>query len=233
MPRQRSRLGRTVRGYADALLVAVLLALFVRTFVAQAFRISSSSMSASLLAGDHILVDKMTFAPTGRVGEALAPVLPMRAVRRGDVVVFRAPLAPRRQTVKRCVATAGDVVEIVDKKLTVNSRPVDESAYVRRVDPRVFNNSRFLDERMRHRDNFGPYRVPSGHLFVLGDNRDRSSDSRRWGAIPIADLDGRAWLIYWSTAAGAPGATRDKIAMSGLWSRLASTRWDRCLRPIR
>ncbi|RMH17753.1 MAG: signal peptidase I [Acidobacteria bacterium] len=220
-----------LREYAEALLVAVIFASFARAFLLQAFSVPTPSMEPSLLAGDHILVNKMIYAHQ-RGGGGTVRLLPMRPVRRSDVVVFRHPFRPRQDFVKRCVAVPGDTVEIVDKVLWLNGRRVDESAYVRHADPQVYASSPFLDERYRHRDNFGPYTVPPAHYFVLGDNRDESNDSRFWGPVPAANVKGRAFLIYWSRM---PAASRDKIGWrpSKLASALKGTRWDRCLLLVR
>jgi signal peptidase I len=220
--------------YLQTVLVAVLLACFVRTFLVQAFKIPSTSMEDNLLVGDHLLVNKFVYGPVVSPWER--KLLPLRRPARGDVVVFRWPKDPRQDFIKRCVAVAGDTVRIVDKQLRVNRHPVDDSAYVQHVDDRVYPDLPFLDDTYRRRDNFGPLTVPTGHLFVLGDNRDLSNDSRFWGPVSRDLLAGRALGIYWSLAprrsASVPGeVTGGPLAtVRGILGRV---RWKRTLRLVR
>lgn len=180
------------------LAIAVVFALFVRTFVFQAFQIPSGSMEDNLLVGDHILVNKFIYAP--RVSALEEWLLPMRDPRRGDVAVFKFPDDPGRDFIKRCVARAGDEVRIVDKQLFVNGEPVVEEGYKQHVDERIYSRSTYLPPPRRRRDNFGPFVVPAESYFCLGDNRDNSRDSRFWTetTVPQDYLKGRAMLIYWS-----------------------------------
>ncbi|MEA2624822.1 MAG: signal peptidase [Candidatus Binatota bacterium] len=177
-----------VREWVEALSVALLLALFIRTFVVQAFKIPSGSMLPTLQIGDHILVNK--FAYGVRVPFLQHPVIDVGRPRAGDVVVFIYPEDPQKDFIKRVVAVAGDVVEVRSKHLYVNDRQVDDphAHFVEGV------NGRGLSPR----DNYGPYTVPPGSVFVMGDNRDRSYDSRFWGPVPLDQLKGKAFLIYWS-----------------------------------
>lgn len=187
------------REYYEAILVAFILALFVRTFVFENFKIPSGSMKNNLLIGDHLVVNKFIYAPDA--GSFLHAVLPYRAPRRGDVVVFKWPADPRRDFIKRCVAVAGDRVEIRDKQLFLNGEPVEED-YKNHTDGQVYANVPTQSATLRYRDNYGPYTVPEGHIFCLGDNRDNSHDSRYWGPVPVSYLKGRAVLIYWSYEGG-------------------------------
>jgi signal peptidase I len=226
-----------LREYLEALLVAVIFATFARTFVVQAFKIPTGSMEENLLVGDHILVNKMIY------GRTVSPLerrpLPLREVRRGDVVVFKFPEDPTRDFIKRCVGLAGDTVEIRDKQLFVNGEAVREEGYTYHRDPRTYPRSPFIDEGFRRRDNFGPVAVPPGHYFCLGDNRDNSNDSRFWGPVPESYVKGRALLVYWSFDAEA--AAEDAAAASGRLDRLlrlarafvTQTRWERSFRPVR
>jgi signal peptidase I len=213
-----------MRELAESLFVAIVLALFVRTFLVQAFAIPSISMEHNLLVGDHILVNKFIYGELASWwGEAL---LPMRRVRRGDIVVFRYPRDPSRDFIKRCVGLPGDTVELRDKVLYVNRQPVRDETYAEHSDTSV-------RPQPGGRDNFGPLTVPWGQYFCLGDNRDASNDSRFWGPVPTSHLRGRALLVYWSVA-GAEGSASDD---RGWWTApmriLRSTRWERSLRLIR
>ena len=180
---------------AGALLVAAVFALFTRAFLVQAYRIPSASMAPALLVGDHLLINKFIFgAGAGRWG----PLVPQREVRPGDLVTFRGIEEPTQEMLKRCVATAGDEVEIDAKRLRVDGAPVDESAYVVHSDELVYPRSDFLHETVWRRDSFGPERVPEGGLFCLGDNRDISRDSRFFGPVGTDLVRGRPLIVYWS-----------------------------------
>lgn len=221
----------TVREYFESIVVAVILALFIRTFVVQAFKIPTGSMEDNLLVGDHILVNKFIFGPTVHpLEEAL---LPIRDPRRGDVAVFKYPEDPSRDFIKRCMGLPGEEIELRDKRLHVDGERIDESAYVRFVDRKVYPDAWTIPEYYRLRDQFGPVEVPAGHYLCLGDNRDNSHDSRYWGAIPQRSLKGRALLVYWSVI----GEERPEEGMregEGLtqWLRRIS-RWDRVFKLVR
>jgi signal peptidase I len=234
LPHRRPALARE---YLEALLIAVLLATFARTFVLQAFKIPTPSMAENLLIGDHILVNKFIYAPAPRRGASRW--LPGRAVRRGDVVVFKYPEDPTRDFIKRCVGLPGDRVEIVDKQLHVNGRPVAEESYTYHDDERTYPRSPFLHPSFRQRDNFGPYTVPNGHYFCLGDNRDNSHDSRFWGPVPAEYVKGRALMVYWSRAVGGePAPDADLTARLARAATvplrfLRETRWRRTFLVVR
>ncbi len=224
------------REYYEAILVAFILALFVRTFVFENFKIPSGSMEDNLLIGDHLVVNKFIFAGNHRT--LLHRLLPYRGPQRGDVVVFKFPEDPRRDFIKRCVAVAGDTVEIRGKELFVNGELQVEPMVVHK-DPRVFEDSPLIPASNRIRDNFGPLTVPEGTIFCLGDNRDNSLDSRFWGPVPLTYVKGRAVLIYWSYETG-----RDDWQWQGFGHRLkqlagvvvnffTKTRWEREFRLIR
>ncbi|MBI4916996.1 MAG: signal peptidase I [Acidobacteria bacterium] len=189
------------REWLEAILIAVVFALFVRTFVAQAFKIPSGSMEDSLLVGDHLFVNKFIYAP--HFDTPLYAVLPYRDVRRGDVVVFRYPNDPRLDYIKRAVAVSGDELEIRAKQLLVNGE-AETGAYAVYKDPWTAPADAGLPAAVRARDHFGPERVPADSLFCMGDNRDSSHDSRFWGPVPRSLLRGRASFIFWSYQA-APG----------------------------
>jgi signal peptidase I len=231
------------REYLEALLIAVIFATFVRTFMVQAFKIPSGSMEQNLLVGDHILVNKFIFGPTALPLERW--LLPARPVHRGDVVVFKYPQDPGRDFIKRCIGLPGDVIQLLDKQLLVNGQEVDESGYAFFEDDRVFR-SRFAGERYRLRDNYGPYTVPAESYFCLGDNRDNSRDSRYWGPVPESYVKGRALLVYWSFASEQqrprpPDQVPEKPGWGGrvlaagraVWDFFADTRWRRSFRLVR
>ncbi len=176
------------REYAEALMVALLLAFFIRSFVVQAFKIPSGSMLPTLQIGDHILVNKFVYGlrlpyPFEKtIAEWGQP-------QRGDVIVFIYPRDPSKDFIKRIVAVGGDTVEIRHKQLYVNGAKVDDP-YATFADG---------DQQVPGpRDNFGPVTVPPQKLFVMGDNRDRSHDGRFWGFVDRDDVKGKAFLIYWS-----------------------------------
>ena len=182
VPRAKS----TVREYAEALGVALLLALVIRTFVVQAFKIPSGSMLPTLQIGDHILVNKFIYGPRLEVPLtqwSLGQLPGFREPRAGDVVVFIYPKERDKDFIKRIVAVAGQSVESRGNKVFIDGKQVE--------DPHAHY------EKHDHVD-FGPYTVPAGHVFVMGDNRDESYDSRFWGPVPIQDIKGLAMVIYWS-----------------------------------
>lgn len=177
------------RENAEAIFIAVLIALFIRTFVVQAFKIPSGSMKPTLQIGDHILVNK--FAYGVKIPYLNTVLLPVGSPERGDIVVFKYPLDPRKDFIKRVVGIPGDVVEIRDKVVYVNHQRLNH-------DVGVFTDPHIMPGTLRPRDNLGPVTVPAGHLFVMGDNRDESFDSRFWGFVPLRDVSGKAFIIYWS-----------------------------------
>ena len=217
------------RDYLEAFLVAVLLAVFLRTFLVQPFKIPTGSMEPNLLVGDHLLVNKFVFGPSR--WDLERRLLPLRPVQRGDVVVFKFPPDPSRDFVKRCVAVAGDTVEIEDKQLRINGAEVDDGSYAQHRDTRVYPRSLYLQDAFRKRDNFGPYTVPEHTYFCLGDNRDSSHDSRFWGPVPQSLVKGRALMVYWSLeSVSESGDSRFIRALNQL---LFHTRWNRSLHVVR
>lgn len=182
---KRSRFRENV----EAILIAVIIALFIRTFVVQAFKIPSGSMKPTLQVGDHILVNKFIYGV--KIPYLSTVVLPVKDPQRGDIVVFKFPVDPRKDFIKRVIALPGDVVEIRDKTIFINARRVNH-------DFGVFSDPRTIAGNLKPRDNLGPITVPKDALFVMGDNRDESFDSRFWGFVPIRDVSGKAFIIYWS-----------------------------------
>jgi len=179
----------TFREYAEAIIVALVLALFIRTFVVQAFKIPSGSMEPTLEIGDHILVNKFIYGI--KVPFTSLSLLSLEKPKRRDVIVFIYPLDTSKDFIKRVVALEGDTVKIMNKKVYINGSEIDDSHA-------VYKENTIFAAEVQKRDNFGPVTVPKGHLFVLGDNRDRSLDSRFWGYVPLEDVRGKAFMIYWS-----------------------------------
>lgn len=185
----RGRRKSAAREWGEALLVAVVLALFIRTFVVQAFKIPSGSMIPSLLVGDHILVNKFIYGVRIPVVDAwiLGPWVPQR----GDIIVFKYPYDESRDFIKRVIGLPGEVVEVRGNQVLINNRPLKES-YAVYERPATSPNPRSFG------DPAGPITVPKDKLFVLGDNRDHSQDSRFWGLLDIHKVEGEAFFIYWS-----------------------------------
>ena len=175
--------------YAKSLLIALVLALFVRTFFVQAYKIPSGSMLETLKIGDHILVEKFLFGTHIPFTDIV--VLPIKQPKRGDVVVFRYPLDPSLDFIKRIIALPGDTVQGINKDIYVNGKRLQEP-YIQHIDNFV------LPAYISPRDNFGPIRVPKDSYFAMGDNRDNSKDSRFWGFVPRHNIKGKAMVIYFS-----------------------------------
>ena len=179
----------TFREYAEAILMALVLALFIRTFIVQAFKIPSGSMIPTLQIGDHILVNKLSYGL--RMPFLERYLLEYDKPDRGDVVVFIFPEDRSKDFIKRVVGVAGDTVEIRSKKVYINgTEALDAHAHFAGYDPQA--------GPMGGGDEYSPKVVPENHIFVMGDNRDRSYDSRFWGYVNLNDVRGKAFLIYWS-----------------------------------
>lgn len=173
----------------EAILIAVVIALFIRTFVVQAFKIPSGSMKNTLLIGDHILVNKFIYGV--RLPYWRNALIPLKSPQRGDIIVFKYPEDPKKDFIKRVIGAPGDEVEYRDKKLYINGRLVENDVGIH-TDPRIFPGT------FKTRDNFGPIKIPPNKLFVMGDNRDESYDSRFWGFVDMQAVNGKAFMIYWS-----------------------------------
>jgi signal peptidase I len=189
------------RENVEAILVAFVIALFIRTFVVQAFKIPSGSMKQTLQIGDHILVNKFIYGlklPYWR-----KTLIPVKDPQSGDIIVFKPPHEPEKDFIKQVIGVGGDVVECRNKKLFVNQKPVKHD----------FAVYRDYALNVPKRDNFGPITVPANALFVMGDNRDESYDSRFWGFVNLKAVSGKAFIIYWSW---------DKENFGVRWKRLAS-----------
>jgi signal peptidase I len=178
-----------VREYAESILIAVILALVIRTFVVQAFKIPSGSMEDTLAIGDHILVNKFIYGT--KIPFTDKRVLTIRDPRRGDVIVFEYPEDPSKDFIKRVIGTPGDELEVKNKKVFINGKAYDNPH-------EVHKEKEIVPREQNPRDNFGPVKVPENSYFVMGDNRDRSYDSRFWGFVKNPKIKGLAFIKYWS-----------------------------------
>jgi signal peptidase I len=204
------------REYFESLVIAVALALFVRTFVFQAFKIPTGSMEPNLLVGDHLIVNKMINAPTATGLERA--ILPGRDVRRGDIIVFKYPVDPERDFIKRVIGLPGERLELRRKKVYINGKPLDEP-YAHFLEPPSPEGSPKKDDV---REEYGPVTIPAGQYFMMGDNRDNSQDSRFWGFLPRSYIKGQALFIYFSFKEGG--------SVSNLFGDI---QWGRLLRLVR
>ena len=187
---------RIVREYAEAIIIALIAALIIRAYVIQAFKIPSGSMIPTLLIGDHILVNKFIYGTTIPFSDKR--VLIFRKPERGDIIVFKYPENPKKDFIKRVVATGGDTIESRNKVIYVNGDKLIEP-YAQHTD------NAMLPMVMSLRDNFEPITVPENKFFVMGDNRDQSHDSRFWGFVDLKEIKGEALIIYWSWNSDASG----------------------------
>jgi signal peptidase I len=178
-----------LREYVEAALWALVLTLFLRAFVIQAFRIPSASMQNTLLIGDFLFVNKFEYGPKIPFTHIRLPGL--RAPRRGDVIVFQFPQDPSKDYIKRCIGTGGEIIRVREKQVAVDGVALREP-YAIHTDPAVHPPG------YDYRDYFGPYTVPKSQLFMMGDNRDNSNDSRYWGPLEMDLVKGRAMFLYWS-----------------------------------
>lgn len=177
--------------YLRLVVIAVLLALAIKVMLIEAYNIPSESMENTLLVGDFLLADKFTYGPRIPFTEIRLPAL--RNPKVGDIVVFRFPDNPQKNFIKRVVAKGGDEVQVLDKVLYINGTPIDETRFAIHSDSATIPSG-----TTQPRDNFGPVTIPPEHYFVMGDNRDNSSDSRYWGTVPRGQILGKALMIHWS-----------------------------------
>jgi len=232
------------RGLIAEWTVTIILLLFAATTLVQAFVIPTGSMENTLLIGDHLLVDKLSYSPPG---SAFKRLLPYNDVKRGDIIVFRYPLDIKQTFVKRAIGLPGDHIRLVDKKLILNGKPEDE--------PYVYHQTDYIDS---YRDNFpaepntqlaeqaeemlkthvrnGELMVPQGSIFAMGDNRDASFDSRFWGFVPRENIIGKPLTVYWSYDASTEDLANPAIGLHHLIDLLqhfgVKTRWRRTFRLI-
>jgi signal peptidase I len=223
-----------LRDYFETIVTCVVFVLFARTFVFQQSKIPTGSMIPTLLIGDYIMVNKFAYAPSldrsplmSRIEKTL---LPIRELRRGDIVVFKYPEEPEKDYIKRVIGLPGDLIEIRDRQVYINGEPIEERYKIHRNPAGLLNVEQ---------DNYAPRRVPEGHLFCMGDNRDNSRDSRSWGFVPRDFIKGRAFMIWWSYDEDRDAWQKTSIAdkARGFWSKIThlftKSRWERSFRIIR
>jgi len=211
---------------------ALVLFLTIRTFAVEAFKIPTGSMENNLLIGDHLLVNKFVFAPNATRPERA--LMPERDIHRGDVVVFKYPDEPERDFIKRVIGLPGETLELRNKKVYVDGKPLDEP-YVHFLEP-ASTSQEVTSFDVRER--YGPVKVPTEQYFVMGDNRDNSQDSRYWGFLPRSYIKGKALMIYWSYESGSAdyvdsglGASIARL-FSVVTHFFTKTRWERLFRQI-
>lgn len=180
--------------YTEMIIVAVVLAVIIRCFLVQAYKIPSGSMLNTLMEGDYLLITRFNYDIKVSIPFTTIdiPITETGEPRHGDIVVFRYPNDPKQDYIKRVIGVPGDTIEIREKQMFRNGKLVKEP-YTRFVNPY---------SRIDGVDNYDKITVPAGHYFAMGDNRDASSDSRAWGFVPRANIHGKAWFIYWSWGDG-------------------------------
>ncbi len=225
--------------------VTILMLLFGTTTLVQAFVVPTGSMETTLMIGDHLFVDKMAYAPPGPISGKL---LPYQEVKRGDIIVFRYPPNIRENYVKRVMGVPGDRIRIVNKKVLLNGKMLNEpyTQYARPYvdpfadnfpsEPNVLVDSMALDMLQNHVEN-GEVVVPAGHYFAMGDNRDNSADSRYWGFVPRENIIGKPTIVFWSYDAPTDRLASGNIDPAHIFDIVVNffskTRWDRQFMLIR
>ncbi|HET6461823.1 MAG TPA: signal peptidase I [Syntrophales bacterium] len=201
--------------YAEAIVIAILIALFIRTFVIQAFKIPSGSMKPTFEIGDHILVNKFIYGI--KIPFIRKTLIPISEPKRSDIVVFIYPEDRSKDFIKRVIAVGGDTIEIRNKKIYLNGLPYNDPYG-------VYTDDFIIPGSIQPRDNFGPITVRPESIFVMGDNRDQSYDSRFWGTVDLKDVMGKAFIIYWSIA---PYNEKDSSPFGRVTSMSSRIRWNR------
>jgi len=232
------------RGFIAEWTVTIILLLFGTTSLIQAYVIPTGSMEDTLLVGDHLLVDKLAYAPPG--GSLSSRLLPYTGPHRGDIIVFRYPVDIHQTFVKRCIGLPGDHIRLISKQLYLNGRFVAEPYVYHKTDffdpyrddfplPNIHSYSDARDMMEHHVEN-GEVVVPPDYYFAMGDNRDSSLDSRYWGFVPRANIIGKPLVIYWSYDASTEDLTNSSISPRHVLDLLehfpTKTRWRRTLQLI-
>lgn len=204
----KKKLKSSLRENTEAIIIAIIIAMFIRTFIMQAFKIPSGSMLETLQIGDQILVNKFIYGvkipfTDGKI------LIPVKDPQKGDIVVFKFPEDTSKDFIKRVIGIEGDSIEIINKKLYVNDKLVEKQPYA------VYSSNKIIPGTISPRDNKRKFTVPENKIFVMGDNRDNSYDSRFWGFVDLTAVRGKALIIYWSW-------NKDKSVP--IWN---SVRWNR------
>ncbi|HKQ59757.1 MAG TPA: signal peptidase I [Candidatus Polarisedimenticolaceae bacterium] len=210
-----------VQEYAETLLICVVAVMFLRTFIVQQSEIPSGSMEDTILVGDYILVNRFLHAPTTYDWERRW--LPIREIQRGDVVVFKYPVDPQIDFIKRVLGLPGETLAVRDGYVSIDGRPLAEP---------------YVNEQYRKLTDFGPVTIPADQYFMMGDHRDLSADSREWGPVSRELIKGDAFMILFSTYAPPdPDATAGRVTLRSLGRKVYNLvfrgRWERCLARIR
>jgi signal peptidase I len=193
-----------IREYIEAIIFAILIALFITTFIVKTYKIPSGSMKPTLLIGDQIMVNKFIYGV--KIPFFRKTIIPVADPKKGDIIVFIFPVDRSKDFIKRVIGLSGDTIEIRDKKIFINGKEYTDSFG-------VYSDKSIYPAAINPRDNFGPVTVPPHSIFVMGDNRDESLDSRFWGFVDLQDVEGKAFIIYWSW---------DKEDISIRWQRLGN-----------
>ena len=228
---KRKREMSVFREYFELIAETAVFVFFVMTFVVQAFQIPTGSMEPTLLVGDFLLVNKLAYTNTSTWLEKT--ILPRKKIERNDIVVFKYPNELSKDYVKRIIALEGEKIEIKDKQVYINDVPIPDEHKVHN-DSQVFTKNEYY-QYDDIRDNYGPVVVPSGHFFVMGDNRDNSMDSRYWRFLPIENIKGRPWVIYFSYKADQDAWQKTSFGerVKKFVSFIPKARWSRILRIIK
>jgi len=207
--RNKEKTKSKVQEYIEAIIIAILIAVVIRTFIIQAYKIPSRSMVPALLVGDHLLVNKFIYGIKIPVIRKI--ILPITDPKKGDIIVFIYPHDRTKDYIKRVIGVAGDKIEIKNKNIFINDRPYKDAFG-------IYSDNITYPAIMQPRDNFGPVVVPAESLFVMGDNRDESADSRFWGFVDLKDVEGKALIIYWSWNS----EEQDNLLKKLRWERLGN-----------
>jgi signal peptidase I len=183
------------REWCESLVGTIIFVLVFTSFVAQATQVPTGSMKPTIFVGDHFFLDKIAFP--GNYPAAIRPYLPHRRVQHGDIIAFKSPTDKNIPFVKRVIGCPGDTIEIRNKNVYVNGQRLDEP-YKIHVDSGIYGNDAWTPQELATRDNYGPQTVPPDNFFVMGDNRDDSSDSRFWGYVDRNSIIGKPLFVYWS-----------------------------------
>lgn len=254
IPAERDIPKGIVRDYFETIVICVIFVIFARAFVFQQSKIPTGSMIPTLLIGDYIMVNKFIYAPTsGGMGWLERGLLPVREIRRGDIIVFKYPEEPEKDYIKRVIGLPGEFIEIRNKTVYINGIPLEEPYKIHETDlspdswTRIKEGEAVLSAApparrswsYQQRDfDFAQMLIPEGHYFCMGDNRDNSKDSRAWGTVPRENIKGKAFIIWWSFSGEDGDYVRtsvvDRVKSIGnkILYFIPKSRYRRCLRFI-